>query len=63
MVKNLPAMPETGVPSLVWEDPLEKENGCILQYSYLENPIYIAPFIFPFNYWWANQNLFSKLPA
>ena len=24
-VKNLPAMQETGVPSLGWEDPLEKE--------------------------------------
>ena len=24
MVKNLPAMWETWVPSLVWEDPLEK---------------------------------------
>ena len=25
MVKNLPAMQETGVRSLGWEDPLEKE--------------------------------------
>ena len=25
MVKNLPAKQETGVPSLGWEDPLEKE--------------------------------------
>ena len=25
MVKNLPAMQETQVPSLSWEDPLEKE--------------------------------------
>ena len=25
MVKNLPAMQETQVPSLGWEDPLEKE--------------------------------------
>ena len=24
MVKNLPAMQETGVLSLIWEDPLEK---------------------------------------
>ena len=24
MVKNLPAMPETGIRSLGWEDPLEK---------------------------------------
>ena len=27
MVKNLPAMRETGVPSLDWEDPLEKETA------------------------------------
>ena len=25
LVKNLPAMQETWVPSLSWEDPLEKE--------------------------------------
>ena len=25
VVKNLPAMQETQVPSLVWEDPLEEE--------------------------------------
>ena len=25
LVKNLPAMQETWVPSLGWEDPLEKE--------------------------------------
>ena len=25
MVNNLPAMPETQVPSLGWEDPLENE--------------------------------------
>ena len=24
LVKNLPAMPETGVQSLGWDDPLEK---------------------------------------
>ena len=27
MVKNLPAMQETQVPSLGWEDPLEKGMG------------------------------------
>ena len=27
MVKNLPAMQETWVPSLGWEDPLEKETA------------------------------------
>ena len=25
VVKNLPAMQETWIPSLVWKDPLEKE--------------------------------------
>ena len=32
-------MRETGVRSLGWEDPLEKENGNPLQYSCLENPM------------------------
>ena len=27
LVKNLPAMQETWVPSLSWEDPLEKEKA------------------------------------
>ena len=35
MVKNSPAMRETWVQSLVWEDPLD---GNPLQYSCLENP-------------------------
>ena len=34
-IKNLPAMQETQVRSLSWEDPLEKGNGCPLQYSCL----------------------------
>ena len=39
MVKNLPAMQETGVPSLGWEDPREKGMATHpLQYSCLENP-------------------------
>ena len=39
MVKNLPAMQETWVLSLGWEDPLEEgEHGNPLQYSCLENP-------------------------
>ena len=38
-VKNLPAMQETQVPSLGWEDPLEIGNGNPLQYSCLENPL------------------------
>ena len=36
--KNLPAMQETRVQSLGWEDPGEG-NGNPLQYSCLENPI------------------------
>ena len=40
MVKNLPAMQETWVSSLGWEDPLEKGTaGYPLQYSGLENPM------------------------
>ena len=37
VVKNLPAMRETWVRSLNWEDPLEKGKGYPLQYSGLEN--------------------------
>ena len=37
-VKNLPAMQETQVLSLVWEDPLEEEDGNPFQYSCLKNP-------------------------
>ena len=33
MVKHLPTMWETWVPSLGWEDPLEKGIGYPLQYS------------------------------
>ena len=36
-VQRLPALRETWVQSLGWEDPLEKENGNPLQYSCLEN--------------------------
>ena len=38
LVKNLPAMRETWVRSLGWEDPLGGRNGNPLQYSCLENP-------------------------
>ena len=38
MVKNLPAMRDTWVQSLGWEDPLEGGHGNPLQYSCLENP-------------------------
>ena len=38
LLKNPPAMWQTWVPSLGWEDPLEKEGkGYPLQYSGLEN--------------------------
>ena len=37
LVKNLPAMQETWVQSLGWEDPLEKGKANPLQYSGLEN--------------------------
>ena len=36
-VKNLPAMQETWVRSLGWEDSVEKGHGYPLQYSCLEN--------------------------
>ena len=39
MVKNLPAMQETWVQSLGWENPLEGGHGNPFQYSYLENPM------------------------
>ena len=39
MVKHLPAMQETQVPSLGQEDPLEEGNGNPLQYSCLEDPM------------------------
>ena len=37
-VKNPPAMQETWVQSLGWEDPLGGGHGRPLQYSCLENP-------------------------
>ena len=37
MVKNVPAMRETGVQSLVWKDPRRERNGNPLQHSCLEN--------------------------
>ena len=37
LVKNPPAMRETWVPSLGWEDPLEKGKSYPFQYSGLEN--------------------------
>ena len=37
MVKYLPAMQETWVRSLGWEDSSRERNDSPLQYSYLEN--------------------------
>ena len=37
MVKSPAAKEEVQVPSLGWEDPLEKEKGYLLQYFCLEN--------------------------
>ena len=37
MVKNLPAVQETWVQSLDWEDSTGEGNGYPLQYSYMEN--------------------------
>ena len=37
MIKNLPAMWETWVQSLGWEDPLEKGMATHSSYSCLEN--------------------------
>ena len=39
MVKNLPAMQETQIQSVGWEDSLGEGNGYPLQYSSLENPM------------------------
>ena len=38
-IKNLPAMQETQVQSLGWEDSTRDRNGNPLQYSCLENPM------------------------
>ena len=46
MVKNLPAMQETLVQSLGWEDPLEEGMATNSQYSYLESSLDRAT-------WWA----------
>ena len=38
LVKNLPAMQETWLRPLCWEDPLEESHSNPFQYSWLENP-------------------------
>ena len=39
MIKNLPAIQGTWIPSLVWEDSPREGNGYPLQYSCLGNPM------------------------
>ena len=52
MVKNLPAMQDTCVPSLGQEDPLDLGNP--LQYSCLENPMDRGA-------WWATVHGIAKI--
>ena len=50
LARNPPAMQETLVQFLSWEDPLEKGEAYPLQYSDLENSIdCIVHFCFPFH--------------
>ena len=51
-VKNLPAVQETQVLPLSWEDPLEEGNGYLLQYSCLENSMNRGA-------WWATVHTLS----
>ena len=53
MVKNLPAMQETWVWSLEWEDSPEEENGYPLHYSCLENSMDRGA-------WWATVHGVAK---
>ena len=52
-IKHLPAMRETWVWSLGWEDPLEKEMTTYKQYSWLENPMDRGA-------WWATVRGVAK---
>ena len=52
MVKNLPAMQETHVPSLGWEDPLEKE--------WLPTPVFLPGKFMDRGAWWATSMGFTK---
>ena len=55
-VKNPPAVQETRVQSLGWEDPLEKEMANRLQYSCLEN-------LMDRGAWWAVVHGVAKSQA
>ena len=52
-LKHLPAMQESWVRSLSWEDPLAEGNGNPLQYSCLENPMDGGA-------WWATVHGVTK---
>ena len=54
LVKNPPAMQETPVRFLGWEDPPAEENGNPLQYSCLENPMDGGA-------WWATVHGVTEL--
>ena len=54
IVKILPAMQETLVPSLGWENPLEKGMATHSSYSCLENSIERGP-------WWAAAHGITKV--
>ena len=53
MVKSLPAMQETQVWPLGWDDPLEKGMGKPLHYSCLENSMHRGA-------WWATVHGVTK---
>ena len=53
MLKYLPAMQETQVQSLSWEDSPGEGNGNPLQYSCLENPMDRGA-------WWAMVHRVAK---
>ena len=53
MVKNLPAMQETQLQSLIQEDPPGEENDNPLQYSCWENPMDRGA-------WWATARGVAK---
>ena len=53
MVKNLPAMQETQIPPLGWEDSPGEGNGNSFQYSCLENPLDGGA-------WWATVHGVTK---
>ena len=53
LIKNLPAMQETWVQSLGWEDPLKKGMATHSSYSYLENSMDTGA-------WWTKVHVVTK---